>query len=176
MNFFGYDMEGNEIDESTVNELYRISENEILPNSDLYKICASSTISDDTFEYFATGTAFGANVNYIICATITTDSVGDKFDINKFIKDNDKLWKLNFDLADETCKNSYVIEFRVIVEHNRVTCVTVDDISIYKNISEYSSYDSKNYKDNFDDGKFDVFISMLAEPLVHEIHAKLSNL
>ena len=176
MNFFGYDMDGNEINESTVDELYRISENEILPNSDLYKLCASSTINDDTFEYYATGTAFGANVDYIIYATITTDSVGDKFDINKFIKDNDKVWKLNFDPTDETCKNSYVIEFRVIVEHNRVTCATVDEISIYHDIYCYNEFDSKNYRDNFDDGAFERFITEISEPLVHEIHAQLSNL
>ena len=70
---YGFDSNGEAISESTVDELYRIAEREVLPTTELAKVDEYATIMEDTFEYYASSTYVG--VTYTISATFDTDDI-----------------------------------------------------------------------------------------------------
>lgn len=54
------------IDESAQDELYRIAEYELLPETQLCKISEYCTIDEDSFDFTQTGTAWGGYICYNI--------------------------------------------------------------------------------------------------------------
>lgn len=54
------------VSESANDELYRIAERELLPQTKLYKISNYCTIDEDTFDFTQTGTAWGGYICYDI--------------------------------------------------------------------------------------------------------------
>jgi hypothetical protein len=170
--YFGYDMNGNAIERSTVDELYRIADQEILQYSDFAEYSSDCTIEEDSFIYYATGTAFGATIDYKISATFTNESLSNNdISIYDFI-DFDK------DTIIPDFKNTsydFEISFTINVVSNDVAEIDIDDIVVY-NILGYTEYESKNLSENIEYDKLKSFIKTIAEPVINEIHAKLSNL
>ena len=88
--------EGN-IDESARDELYRIAENELLPETELYKISEYCTIDEDSFDFTQTGTAWGGYICYDIYMEWTAEYLPR---IGDFYRNNiddvwHRDWKLN---------------------------------------------------------------------------------
>lgn len=77
---YGYDSNGEEINESTVEELARITNEIINSNVQNPQWFEYIDVDEDSFKnsYYLTGTAWGASVNYEL--TVTTDS--DRLDIS----------------------------------------------------------------------------------------------
>lgn len=168
---YGYTQNGEPIDYDTVMELYRIAENEILPKSDLAKQCnGDCTIDELTFEYYQTGTAFGAKMNYTIDAGIKT-SGGDLLNIYDFVTENIEE-EMHWDYNDPDVRVDIHMEIGV----NTDNCDTVvNDIYVYRK-GRYSEQESNILFGCFNFEEFCVYMNSLANQVAEEIHGKLSNI
>ena len=162
--YMGYDSDGNEIDESTVDALRGIITYEILPHSELAEL-GNVDLDEDSFEYTATGTAFGAYMQYTL--TLSTDS--DEIDVYSFQRNHNEM------MLDFSRDRNYVMfHFNINVDGDKIN-VTPEDIDVYEN-GTYSDYYSEKFSKAFDVPGICNMIAEMAEPVVREIHAKLSNL
>lgn len=161
---YGYDMNGDEIDESTVEALYRIAEREILPDTMIGQL-GECTIDEDSFKYFATGTAFGAYLKY----TIILDLSDNEIDVYSFSRGvvGETLPALNDN------GNYIQFEFYISVDGEKID-VTPNQIDVYQN-DTYSDYFSDKFAKGFDVPAICDMIKEIAEPAVRDIHATLSN-
>ena len=160
---YGYDSNGEPIDESMVDELYRIAEREILPKSELGQT-GDATIEEDTFEYHFTGTAYGADVLYSIFYEVTDEGI----DLMSFTKRNAKFYP-DFRSNRYTAKLSFTIHV-----HNDDIRVEFLGADVYDD-GTYSDYFSDDFREDFDWKRISEVIKELAEPAVREIHRVLSN-
>lgn len=145
-NSYGFDGNGEEIDESTVEELYRIAEYEVLPTTELAKIDRYCTIEEDSFDYYASTTNYGSMVSFNIRLTITTDDI----DVMKYARpDATYLYDYrNGKKVDE-------IEMFIGVINNEIDAVDI----IYSNI-DLSQYDTD---------AIEAYVKKIAEPAVRKI-------
>lgn len=166
MKYYGYDSNGVEIDESTVDELYRIAENEILPEEDIYILCDTNcSIDEDSFEYFATGTAFGSMLSFKLYADFEfSDST-----IYDYINA-----EIAF-LPDVTTTASSEIQTTIIVENNEIKDIQIDDILVFKD-GMYSYCDSTEFEKVFDKESFKKAVRKITEPTVYKMATVLSNI
>ena len=162
---FGFDSNGDPIDESTVDELYRVANSEVLPTTELSDL-GDVGIDEDSFEYFATGTAFGAYLKYTIMATID----GSKFGLNENYAFDDNKGRPDFNFASNSCE----IVFEIKVEGERIT-TSIADVTIYSN-GIFSSRYSDNFEEYWDAEKLCDAVTNIAEPAVSEIANVLSNI
>ena len=154
----GYTQNGEEIDESIEGELYRIAENEILPHTFLGKIGDYVTIDEDTFEYLATGTAFGAYLKYTIYLEWGAEYQPN---IRKFYTDiHGDVFHRDWTLDD------IHIDFNIYVDGDKVT-TEIADIDVYE---------PKNFEKVYDLDALCNAISKIAEKAAYEIKSKLSNI
>jgi len=167
MKYYGYDSNGVEIDESTVDELYRIAEHEILPEEDIYRLCDTNcSIEGDSFEYFATGTAFGSMLSFKLNADF------------EFSDDNTIYDYINTEVAflsDVTTNVSVEIQTTIIVENNEIKDIQIDNILIFKD-GMYSYWDSTEFEKVFDEESFKEAVRKIAEPTVYKMATVLSNI
>lgn len=168
---YGYTQNGEPIDYDTVMELYHIAEDEILPKSDLAKQCnGDCTIDEYTFEYYQTGTAFGAKMNYVIDAGIKT-SGGDLLDIYDFVTEYIEE-EMHWDYDDPQVTVDIDMEIKV----NTDNCDTVvSNIYVYRK-GRYSESESETLSRIFDYEKFGVYMNSIANQVAEEIHGRLSNI
>lgn len=162
---FGYDSNGDPIDESTVDELCREA-NEVLNESELATHGDYCDIDRDTFEYFATGTAWGAYLKYII--TFDTDS--DYIDFNDFINSNYDSLRPDF--------NSYSsadISFKISVDGEKVS-TTVDDVSVLDGHGNYKDWDTNRFNKYIDVEALTDYVTDLAQSAIREIQVLVSNI
>lgn len=145
-NFYGYDQNGEEIDESTVEMLYGIAEYKVLPTTELAKIDRYCTIDEDTFDYYATTTNWGSFVSFDINFTITTDDI----DMMKYARP-DATYLYDY----RNGKDVGEIEMHIGVVGNEINAVDI----IYSNI-DLSQYDTD---------AIEAYVKELAEPAVHKI-------
>jgi hypothetical protein len=166
---FGFDSNGDAIDESTVEELYRIAENEILPGTILAQTSPRCSIDADTFEYVSTGTAFGAYLKYTIYIPLTSEFMN----ISAFMRsDYDGMHMGSFD--DESRDDRIEANLNAYVDEDNVT-VEVDDIAVYDN-GTYSDYWTDKYSDIIDWNAVCEEIKEQAEGAAREIKGVLSML
>lgn len=162
MKYYGYDSNGVEIDESTVDELYRIAENEILPEEDIYILCDTNcSIDEDSFEYFATGTAFGSMLSFKLYADFefSDSTIYDYINAEvAFIPDA-----------------SAEIQTTIIVENNEIKDIQIDDILVFKD-GMYSYCDSTEFEKVFDKESFKKAVRKITEPTVYKMATVLSNI
>lgn len=107
---YGTDSNGEEIDESTVEELARIANEIINSNVQNPQWFEYIDVDEDSFKnsYYLTGTAFGASVNYEL--TVTTDS--DRLDISDCYTDG---WNDTF--VQVTQNNDYaVVDLKFVMD------------------------------------------------------------
>ena len=165
---YGFDSNGEAIDESTVNELYRIA-GDILDQSELAKLDPYVTIDEDSFKYYATGSAWGAYLEY----GIRFDAHSSKFDFKSFF-DWDKIEREWISWIDPDSDNVLVtVRFFIAVDGDTISA-DVEDITATID-GRYSEYETENYQNILDMGRFGESIRQLAEPVVNEIHSTLSN-
>lgn len=145
-NSYGYDANGEEINESTVEALYRIAEYEVLPTTELAKIDRYCTIDEDTFDYYATTTNWGSMVSFDINFTITTDDI----DVMKYALP-DARWLYDY----KTGKAVGEIEIRIGVVNNEINSVDIIDSDI-----DLSKYDTD---------AIETYVKKIAEPAVRKI-------
>ena len=161
----GYDSNGDPIDESTIEELYRVANSEILPTTELAEL-GDADIPEDTFDYYASGTAFGANLKYDIVLT-----VGDgAFDLDGEYALEDGGMHPSFMYGD----NSAELTFTIKVRGDKVNTV-LTDVSIYDG-GIYSDRYSENFADYWDEIALCEYVNQLAAPAVEEIQTTLSNI
>ncbi len=166
---YGFDSNGDPIDESTVDEMYRIAENEILPKSELgeFGIC---TIDDDSFEYYATGTAWGSHLEYTIMFELDPVAFADR--AREFSKDDD-VFAMFIDLRDG--RNQVVLRFDINVNGSKFD-VELVDMDITENGRDASQVIYDSFDKLFSKRKIENFVAELAEPTISQIHSTLSNL
>lgn len=143
---YGYDANGEEIDESTVEELYRIAEYEVLPTTELAKIDRYCTIEEDSFDYYASTTNYGSMVSFNIRLTITTDDI----DLMKYALP-DARWLYDY----RNGKKVDEIEMFIGVINNEIDAVDI----IYSDI-DLSKYDTD---------AIEAYVKKIAEPAVRKI-------
>lgn len=163
-NNYGYDSNGEQIDESTVDELYRIAESDILWKSELSKI-GDVSIASGSFDYFMTGTAFGASLKYRI--VVYTDS--DHIDPMDYVKRGAEGYP-------DFNSNPYFaeMEFAIDVDNDEVSAEFVEAWVYDENV--HSDYFTDNFTKWFDTKKICKMIEKIAKPIVREIRITLSNL
>ena len=166
---YGFDSNGEAIDKSTVDEMYRIA-GEILEQSELGRLDPYVTIDEDSFEYYATGSAWGAYLEY----GIRFDAHSSKFDFKSFF-DWDKIEREQIAWADPDSESVLAtVRFFIAVDGDTISA-DVEDITVTID-GRYSQYDTEKYQNILDLGRFSKDIQQLAEPVVDEIHATLSDI
>ena len=164
---YGFDSNGDPIDESTVDEMYRIA-SEILEHSELSQLDPWTTIDEDSFEYFASSPYI--NVSYVI----PFDAFSDKIDINSFV-DWDEVENLGVGTVDtKSGRYEIVVRFSIVVAGSQIE-PAIEDILV-KDSGHFNDYLSREYMQIIDEDKFCDYISDLAAPTVNEIFSTLSNI
>lgn len=148
------------IDESAQDELYRIAENELLPETELYKISEYCTIDEDSFDFTQTGTAWGGYICYDIYMEWTAEYLPK---IEKFYKHytDDDDYPIHRDWRLDEIK----IYFNIHVEGDKVT-VDIADTDIV---------DDRNFDKVFDLDALCDAIREIAEKSANYIHSKIGG-
>ena len=164
---YGYTQNGDEIDESTVDELYRIA-CETLDNSVLGSFCS---IDEDSFEYTATGTAFGAYLQYAIFGEFHYDALLDLgINLNQYILPScDRI------LLDMNDTNNDIVPSITIYINGESVNAELSDVDAYQG-NTHSDYMSATYRSCIDWDAVLRDVVVAANPVISEIHQILSNI
>ena len=165
--YYGQTQNGEDIDESTVSELYRIAEYEVLPKTELAQM-GEVTIDEDSFEYFATGTAWGAYLKYDMYLTIS-QQIDDTtpLDLINYIRQVDSL----------TYHVGSVVEIQFKIKVNTDNCDTrIESIDVYSPDSRYNDWDTNNFRKRLDYEYICDDVNPIANKAAEEIHRVLSNI
>lgn len=166
-NYEGYE---NVVDESTISELYRVANNEVLPETDLFRLSKSGDceISESSFEYYPTGTAFGAYVTYTVNLELCD------YDINIWdFTTGANTTMINF--GDKTRNNYFELLIAIDIKNSEVVNMSVEDADAYED-GVHSDYYSKKLPTVFDFDALLAFIRPYAESAAKEIHQTVSNI
>lgn len=152
---YGFDSNGDAIDESTVDELYRIAERDILPKTELAKIDEYVTIDEDSFEFYMSSP--WVQESFTIIFEMTTDDL----DMMSYVLP-DAEWIYDYNGYGSRLDN---LKFFIDVKNGEVSKVTLADHSV---------------KD-IDDGKYDVeklesYVAELASSAATAIYNGTTNL
>lgn len=167
MSKYGHDSNGVEITESTVEELFRIAEQELLRNGDMAKIFGTGNISIEevSFNYYATGTAFGPVVEYVINLTI-----------NKKISELQKFESCIYN-GLKPCSDKNITFDVVINIHDNTADVFIDNSINNINIEDdYSDFFAKRFEATYDTHKLRDYIRLLAENDLYDIKLIIANI
>ena len=162
---FGYDSNGDPIDESTVDELYRIAEREVLPDTKLGQI-GDATISEDSFEFYFSGGIYGALLKY----DIDLDTDDEHIDLMNYIKRNARFYP-DFRSDKYTAKINFIIH----IDNMNTFDVELHEADVYED-DVHSTYFTDRFNEYIDIDRLCDAIREIAEPAVREIHCTLSNL
>jgi hypothetical protein len=166
MSKYGYDMNGEEITESTIEELTRIVADELLPKTELAKIFGKDNVymCPDIITYYATGTAFGADVRYTIGVYINNTI----FDLTPFenpvyagIRPTNKEIRFSafINVENDTAAASI--------------CTLVDEINIE---DDYTDFFATRFEALYDTAKLVKYLEEIAEKDLYNIRAIISNI
>ena len=152
---YGFDSNGNAIDESTVDELYRIAERDILPKTELAKIDEYVTIAEDSFEFYMSSP--WVQESFTIIFEMTTDDL----DMMSYVLP-DAEWIYDYNGHGSRLDN---LKFFIDVKNGEVSKVTLVDHSVR----------------DIDDGKYDVeklesYVAELASSAATAIYNGTTNL
>ena len=154
------------IDESAQDELYRIAEYELLPETQLYKISERCTIDEDTFDFTQTGTAWGGYICYDIYMEWTAEYLPkiERFYRN-FTRDDDIDFPLNVGYDGKMKLDEFKIYFNIHVDGEKVT-VDIADIEVPR---------PKDLERVFDLDALCDAIKEIAENAANYIHSKIGG-
>lgn len=165
---YGIDSYGGTIDESTVWELFRIADTEILPNTELAKLDPDVSIDEDSWDFYFGGvsnTGMMGVVKFYIHFKLTSDNV----DLNEFVIPEARLYP---DFKYYTAN----LDFDIYTENGKVTDVVLESADIYKSDNSYDTYQSDKFKEAFNVEAIENYIEKLAAPAAEEIYNAVSNL
>jgi len=172
---YGYDSNGTEIDESTVEELARVADEVLYQSLGEEYGFRHVEVDADSFKagFYNTGTAFGADVRYKINGTIESDN----FDLTKCY--NEGVPNLNtpgVDIAPNSRHAYAVIDFTIDV-HNQDMEVTDLEITIFKLLSmDFDEYDTKRAGEMFSYDKISDKLKAYFDDAVADIQYTVSNI
>lgn len=160
---YGYDSNGDPIDESTVEELYRIAEYEILPKSELAKIDEYVSIDEDSWDFY-----------------MSSPHVTEKFYIHFKLTEKD----INFNdytLPDGKMFPDFnyytaVLDFDIYAENGEITSVILEDKKIYRPDGAFDDYDVKQFDDLYNVEALINYVEHLAADTVKDIYNGTTNL
>ena len=165
---FGIDSNGETIDESTVSELYRIAEKEILPNTELAKLDPDVSIDEDSWDFYFGGISNNGMmgvVKFYFHFKLTSDNI----DLNEYVLPDAKLYPdFNYYKAS--------LDFDIYTENGKVTDVVLESADIYKSDNSYDSHFSGKFGEAFNTEALENYIEKLAAPAAEEIYNAVSNL
>lgn len=164
---YGFDSNGEPIDESTVDEFYRIATHEILDKSEIANY-AVVDIDEDSFNVYATGLLTGTLCDYIIKCQLFTDG-GAKEILNECLKEDAMYPDFN---SDNNWAELYI---DVEVENNEIKSVSLVDASVYDDFV-YSDYYTKKIDEIYDIDKITEYVRKLVFTAVRDIAITLSNI
>ena len=166
---YGYDSNGNAIDESTVEELYRIAEYEILPQSELADYDEYVSINEDSWQFYMSSPY--VNEEYTIYLTLTNEDI----DFNSYVRTDETIHP---DLSVGTAFPHYdaKIEFNIYAKDGRVDSVEISGVSIYRPDGTYDSYNTDKFDEMFDSEAIIEYVANLASKTVEEIYNGTTNL
>ena len=165
---FGVDSYGETIDESTVSELYRIAEKEILPNTELAQIDPYVSIDEDSWDFYFGGvsnTGMMGVVKFYIHFKLTSDNI----DLNEYVLPDAKLYP-DFKYYKAS------LDFDIYTENGKVTDVVLESADIYKSDNSYDDHFSGKFGETFNTEAIENYIEKLAAPAAEEIYNAVSNL
>lgn len=165
---FGIDSNGETIDESTVSELYRIAEKEILPNTELAQLDPYVSIDEDSWDFYFGGISNNGMmgvVKFYFHFKLTSDNI----DLNEYVLPDAKLYPdFNYYKAS--------LDFDIYTENGKVTDVVLESADIYKSDNSYDSHFSGKFGEAFNTEALENYIEKLAAPAAEEIYNAVSNL
>ena len=171
MNYtFGYDSNGYEIDESTVEELARIADETLEEHSPFIV-----AIDRDSFKegFYFTGTAFGADLHYNMRATISTDT----FDMSDYINPDFTCEMSDYSINSENAYATIDVYFAV---HNDDLTVTAVEAECFTCMSagryNYDDTETKQFFEKYNKDKLCACLIKSLEISAREVHAVVSNL
>ena len=165
---FGVDSYGETIDESTVSELYRIAEKEILPNTELAQIDPYVSIDEDSWDFYFGGIS-NAGMMGVVKFYIHFKLTSDNIDLNEYVLPDAKLYPdFNYYKAS--------LDFDIYTENGKVTDVVLESADIYKSDNSYDDHFSGKFGEAFNTEALENYIEKLAAPAAEEIYNAVSNL
>lgn len=166
---YGFDSNGDAIPESTVEELYRIAEYEILPQSELADYDEYVSINEDSWEFYMSSPY--VNEEYTIYLTLTNEDI----DFNSYVRTDETIHP---DLSVGTSFAHYdaKIEFNIYAKDGRVDSVEISDVSIYRPDGAYDSYNTDKFDEMFDSEAIIEYVANLASKTVEDIYNGTTNL
>lgn len=172
---YGNDSNGDPIDESTVEELARIADETLHDNLENAEWFDTVAIDEASFEdnYYLTGTAFGADVDYNIVGTLDTR----EFDVTDCYKDN---WDgLAWDYSANS-DNYALIDFVINVKNTDMT-MDLDNFLVtcyewFDGSYSNNEYEEQQFTKAFDVNKLSEKILKCFDKAVPEIQIVVSNL
>ena len=179
---FGVDSNDEAIDESTVDELYRIA-SEILKKSVITDYDNYASIDEDSFEYYATGSAWGAYLDYVISFSAVGDSIdildfldGDLIDREMISWDRDGINDAEYDFKIRMTGTNP--EYNDIGRASGFVIDCTNGIEICKANFHFreGSYLSRHPEDCIDWDSLYTHIAEIVQPVIAEIHTTLSNI
>lgn len=159
---FGFDSNGEALDESTVEELYRIAEYEILPKSELAKIDEYVSIDEDSWDFY-----------------MSSPHVTEKFYIHFKLTEKDiKLmdYALPVNSLFPNINSTFVLDFDIYTENGEITSVILEDKKIYRPDGAYSGFDVKRFDEMFNVDAIINYVEALAADTVMDIYNGTTNL
>lgn len=162
MKYYGVTMNGEELDESTTEELYRIAEYEILEK---YRAKYNNiTIDEDSWEVYGTGN--GCLYSYRLSIVIDTEIMPElkQFTLNSAMHPD-------FNILG----NFGRFELTAVVENNIIKDISFTETSIYEN-SVYNTYFTYRILNIFDFLKIRKYLEPSIADIVFDIKYSLYNL
>lgn len=153
-----------------VSELYRLAEQEVLPETELYRLSKRQrcSIDEDSFDWHETGSAWGAYVTYTI---------------NIELRDSDiNIWdfatganQTMIDFGNKSRNDYFELSISIDIKNSEVVGMAVVEADAYDNGS-YSDYYSNKLSTVFDFDAILEYIRPYAESAAIEIHGAVSNI
>ena len=160
---FGFDSNGEALDESTVEELYRIAEYEILPKSELAKIDEYVSIDEDSWDFY-----------------MSSPHVTEKFYIHFKLTEKDIDFN-KYALPEATAFPDFnyytaVLDFDIYTENGEVTSVVLEEVKINRPDGAFDDYDVKRFDKLYNVDAIINYVESLAADTVMDIYNGTTNL
>ena len=165
---FGFDSNGEPIDESTVDELCRITEE--IVDDQLKNLIVYPFVQRDNFDYYMSGGAWGGTFSFDIDGDVTDKNINIyDFQLNH----NESI--IGFNGSAVTNPGRFSLSVRINVTNNSVS-TDIWDVSVYDSDNRYSSWDTEQFFKCFDKEAIESYISEQVEPVRNEVAHTIFNI
>ena len=160
---YGFDSNSDPISESAAEELYRIAEYEVLPNSELAKIDEYVSIEEDSWKFYMSSPY--VSLDFYIHFKITNNDL----DFNSYVlPEANTVPDFNYYTAD--------LDFDIYTKNGEISDVVLEDIKINRPDGAYDEYDVDRFDSIYNTEAIINYVKHLAEPTVADIYSAVTNL